>query len=133
MSKLKKTSFPVAIALGEAGALALTAALLLVFAALIHREAMGQEWGWLCAVASAGLSICAATAVVARSRGRQALATGGAIALGYVALAALLCAMGGSGAAFGLWLGRLAAGAGAGALGGAMLAIRQNAHRKKRR
>lgn len=133
MSKLKKMSFPAAASLGVAGALLLTAVLLLVFAALIHREVLGQEWGWLCAVASAGLSICAATVAVARSRGRQALAIGVAITLGYVALAALLCAMGGSNSAFGIWLARLTVGAVAGALAGAMLSIRQNAHRKKRR
>ncbi|MCD7750071.1 MAG: hypothetical protein LUH42_08480, partial [Oscillospiraceae bacterium] len=84
MSKLKKMRFPVAAALGEAGAVLLTAVLLLPFAMAIHREALGQEWGWLCAVASASFSICAATVAVARSRGRQALATGGVIALGYV-------------------------------------------------
>ncbi|MCD8115891.1 MAG: hypothetical protein LUE21_02045 [Oscillospiraceae bacterium] len=133
MSKLKKMSFPAAAAVGEAGALALTAVLLLPVAAAIHRESLGQEWTWLCAVTAAGLSICAATVFVARSRDRQALATGGTIALGYVALAALLCAMGGAGSAFGVWLARLAAGAAAGGLVGAVLSIRQNVHRKKRR
>ncbi|MCD8322597.1 MAG: hypothetical protein LUC89_06925 [Oscillospiraceae bacterium] len=133
MSKLKKMSLPAAAALGEAGALLLTAVLLLPFAMAIQRETIGQEWGWLCAAASAGLSVCAATVAVARSRGRQALATGGVIALGYVALAALLCALGGSGSAFGVWLARLAAGVGIGAFGGVLLSIRQNAHRKKRR
>ncbi len=133
MSFLKKKSFALCAAMGVGCAWALTAALLLPFAWAIRSQTIPEEAGWLCASLSAGLAVLVPTAVIARVRGRQALATGGALAGGYTALAALACALGGKGSAFGMWLAALAAAAFAGGLVGAMVSVRQNAHRKKRR
>lgn len=133
MSKLKKRSLPVAGAAGLAGAVVLTALLLLPLALAIHRELLGRELGASCAIGAAGLSVAAAVWIIAKGRGRQALATGGIVALGYVLLAALFCALGGEGSTFGGWLLYLTGAAFAGGLAGAVLSIRQNPHRKKRR
>ena len=133
MSILKKKSFTLIVAMGLGAALLMTALLLLPMALLIHKEVLGLGMGWLCAVLAAGLSIFVPTAVIVKIRGRQALATGGALALGYVLLAALLCALGGSGFAFGPWLIRLACAVTAGGLAGAMVSIGQNTRRKRRR
>lgn len=133
MSILKKKSFTLTIAIGLGCALVLTALLLLPMALLIHKEVLGQGMDWLCAVLAAGLGVFVSTAVIVKARGRQAMATGGAIALGYVLLAALMCALGGQGFAFGPWLIRLTAAAAIGGLAGAMVSIRQNTRRKKRR
>ena len=133
MSIFKKKSFSVSVAIGEGAALVLTALLLLPMAMLIHRQVLGQNAGWLCAAAAAGISVFISTAVIARARGRQALATGGSIALGYALLAALLCALSGSGAGFGMWLVWLSAAVTVGALGGVLLSARRNTRRRKRR
>ena len=133
MSILKKKSFTLTVAIGLGAALVLTALLLLPMALLIHKQALGLTMGWLCAALAAGLSVFIPTAVIVRVRGRQALATGGALALGYVLLAALVCALGGSGFAFGSWLIRLAVAVTAGGLAGSMVSIGQNTRRKRRR
>ena len=133
MSILKKKSFPLTVAIGLGAALVLTALLLLPIALLIHKEVLGLNMGWLCAPLTAGLGIFVSTAVIVKARGRQALATGGALALGYVLLAALVCALGGSGFAFGPWLIRLSCAVAAGGLAGAMVSIGKNTRRKSRR
>ena len=133
MSILKKKSFTLVAAIGLGTALVLTALLLLPMALLIHKEVLGLSMGWLCAALSAGLSVFLSTAVIVKARGRQALATGAVLAGGYVLLAMLLCAMGGSGFSFGPWLIRLLIAVIVGGLVGAMVAIRQNTRRKRRR
>ena len=133
MSFLKKSSFAAAAAMGEGCALVLTALLLLPVAWAVSGEVLPLAAATLCAPAAAVLAVLVPTAVIAKVRARQALATGGAIGGMYVALAALLCALGGGKSAFGLWLACLAGAAAVGALAGALLSIRQNRHKKRRR
>ena len=133
MSILKKKSFTLTVAIGLGAALIFTALLLLPTALLIHKEVLDLTAGWLCAALAAGLGVFVSTAVIVKVRGRQALATGGALALGYVLLAALLCALGGSGFSFGAWLIRLSCAVAAGGLAGAMVSIGKNTRRKSRR
>ena len=132
MSFLKKSSFAVAAAIGEGCALVLTALLLLPVAWAVSGEMLPETAGALCAPAAAGLAILAPTAVIARTRGRDALATGGAIGGVYVALAALLCALGGANCTFDMRLAYLAGAAAAGALLGALVSVRQNRHKRRR-
>ena len=133
MSFLKKKSFAVCAAIGEGAAVLLTLVLLLPVAFMINKGTAGEELGCIAASVCALISVLVPTVVIVRARGQQALATGGAIALGYIILAALCCALGGSRSAFGMWLVWLAAAVAAGGLIGAMLSIRRNSHRKKRR
>ena len=133
MSFLKKRSFALCAAIGEGCALALTALLLLPVAAGVSAEALPMQAGGYLAFLAAGISVLIPTAVIAKARGRQALATGGVIGGGYGLLAALACALAGSKSAFGLWLAYLAGAAAVGALAGAMLSVRQNRHKKRRR
>ena len=133
MTFFKKRSFPVSAAVGEGCALALTALLCLPLAWATIRELLPEAAGGLCAAAAAGLSVMAVTAVIGRSRGREALATGCAIGGGYVLLAALLCALSGGKGAFGPWLGYLCAAVFAGGSAGAMVSVRQKTHKKRRR
>ena len=132
MSFLKKRYFAVCAGIGEACALALTALLALPIAWAIRSEALPQSLGGICAAVCAGIGVLISTAVIARARGRQAMATGGAVGGGAVVLAALCCALGGSRCAFGPWLGVLAAAAGVGAVAGALLALRRNTHKRRR-
>ena len=133
MSFLKKRSFALCAAVGTACALALTALLALPVAWAIRSEVLPQSGGWICAAVCALLAVLAVTAAVARIRGRQAMALGGAVAGGYVTLAALACALGGAACAFGPWLGALAAAAAAGALAGSLLSLRRKGRRRRRR
>ena len=133
MSFLKKKSFAVCAAIGEGAAIVLTLLLLLPVAAVVNQGTLGEATASVVSAVCAGISVLIPTVVIARARGKEALATGGAIALGYLALAALCCALGGSGAAFGMWLAWLAVSVAAGALIGAMLSVRRNSRRKKRR
>ena len=130
---LKKRSLILCAAVGVGAALALTALLVLPVAAAVHRELLSVPAGEMCAGAAAGIAVFVPAILITRARGRQVLATGGAIAGAYAALAALCCALGGAGFAFGPWLIRLAGAAAIGGLGGAVLSLRQNPHRKKRR
>ncbi len=133
MSFLKKSSFAVCAAVGTGCAIVLTALLLLPFAWAVQRQWLPQQGGWLYAAGCAFAAVLVPTAVIARTRRRQAMATGGVLSLAYVALVALLCALGGKNCAFGLWLAALAAAALAGGMAGAVLSIRQNTHKKRRR
>ena len=131
MSFFKKRSFAVCAAVGEGCALVLTALLMLPAAWAVSAELLPLEAGSICAAAAAGLSVLLTTAVIARARGREALASGGAIGGGFVVLAALACALGGAKNAFGLWLAYLAGAVAAGALAGALLSVRQNRHKRR--
>ncbi len=133
MSFLKKWSFGLCVTAGEGCALALTALLLLPAAWAVSAQALPLQAGLPLPYIAAGLAVLAPTAAIGRVRGRQALAMGGAIAGGYILLAALVCALGGAKCAFGPWLGILAAAVGAGALAGALLSVRQNRHKRRRR
>ena len=132
MQFFRKRSFPICAAVGEGCALALTGLVLLPVAWAIGREFIPEAAGAICAPAAAGLSVLVTTAVIARSRGREALATGAAIGLSYLLLAALLCAMGGGKTAFGPWLAWLSAALCAGGLAGALLSVRRNIHKKRK-
>ena len=133
MSFLKKKGFAVCAAIGAAASVVLTALLLLPVGAAVNGGLLGEELGgpaaWICAA----VSVLAPTAVIVRARGRQALATGGAIALAYVLLAAVCCALGGSRSAFGMWIVYLGLSVAAGGLIGALTSVRQKSHRKRRR
>ena len=133
MSFLKKKPLWFCAAAGTLCAAALTALLLMPFAWAIRGELLPESAGWLCAALSAGLGTLIPTAVIARVRRRQAMAIGAAIAGGCIALAALGCALGGEGYAFGLWLGALALALLAGGLAGALLAARRTGRKKHRR
>ena len=133
MSFFKKKSFAVCAAIGVGGALILTALGLLPVTWAVIREVLPEGSGGVCAAIVAGLSVLAATAVVVRGRGREALATGGVIGGAYVLLAALLCALGGSKSAFGPWLAYLTGAVLIGALAGALVSVRQNKHKRRRR
>lgn len=133
MSFLKKRSFAVCAAIGEFCALLLTALLLLPAAWAVSAEALPMEAGLLFPFIAAALAVLITTAVIARVRGSQALATGGAIGGGYILLAALACALSGEKGAFGLWLAYLSGAVILGALIGAVLSVRQNRHKKRRR
>ncbi len=132
LSFLKKRSFAVCAAMGVGGALALTALLMLPGALLVGGETLPERYGWIYALGAAGLSVLAVTAIIGRARGREVLATGGAVAAAYVLLAALLCALGGKNCAFGMWLACLAGAVAAGGAAGAMLSVRHNAHHRRR-
>ena len=133
MTFLKKRSFIVCVAIGLGCALVRTALLCLPIAWAQAKEVLPETAGGAAAAAAAGLSVLVPTAVIVKSRGREALATGGAIGGAYVVLAALLCALAGSKSAFGTWLVVLAAAVLLGGLVGAMVSIRQNTHKKRRR
>ena len=133
MSFLKKSSFAVCAAIGEGCAALLTAVLLFPAAWAVSAEAATLDMGSICAFIVSGLSVSIPTAVIARVRGREALATAGAIGGGYILIAAVLCALGGPKNAYGPWLGYLSAAVVVGALAGALLSVRQNKHKKRRR
>lgn len=132
MSFLKKSTFAVSAAIGEGCALLLTALLLLPLALAVSGEALPLEAGMYAPYVASGIAVLVPTAVIARFRGKQAMATGGAIGGGYVVLACLICALGGAKSAFGPWLAWLAAAAAAGAVVGALLSVRQNRHKRRR-
>lgn len=133
MSVLKKKSFPICVAIGEGAALVLTALLLLPVAAAVNSGKVGPGFGSAAAYVCAWLAVLVSGCFIARVRGRQALATGGAIALGYAVLSALCCALAGDKCAFGTWYLYLLSALAAGALIGALLSVRQSAHKKRRR
>ncbi len=133
MTFFKKRSFLVCAAIGEGCVLALTALLCLPLAWAVTREFLPEAAGGAAVLIAAGLSVLAVTAVIVKSRGKEALATGGVIAGGYILLAALACALAGSKSAFGTWLVYLAAAVLLGGAIGAAASIRQNAHKRRRR
>ncbi len=133
MSFLKKSSFAVCAAIGVGAALVMTALALLPAAWAVSAGLLPEPAGRTAALVLAGLAVLIATAVIARARGREALVTGGAIALGILALAALCCALGGGKCAFGPWLLYLTGALAIGCLAGALLGIRRNSHKKRRR
>ena len=133
MSFLKKKSLLFCVGAGTGSALVLTALFLLPFAWAIRGELLPENAGWLCAALSAGIGVLVPTALICHIRRRQALATGAAIAGGFLVLAALCCALGGEGYSFGLWLGALALALLAGGLAGALLAARRTGRKKRRR
>ena len=133
MSYLKKSSFPLCAAIGEGCALVLTALLLLPIAWAVSAGIIPEQAGGPAAAVAAGLGVLISTAVIARVRGREALVTGGAIALGALLLAGVCCALAGSGGAFGPWLAYLAGANLLGGLAGALLGVRRNSHKRRRR
>lgn len=133
MAKLKKLNLPAACGVGLCAALALTALLCIPGAVVIDRGALPLDLAPVWATAAAGLAVFAAALLLSKVRGRQALPAAGAVAGGYILLAAVLCALGGDKSGFGPWLWKLAIAVMSGALLGAVLSIRQNPHRKRRR
>lgn len=133
LAKLSKKGLAVSCGIALVFALALTALLCLPLTAAVYREALPLERVGAMAYIAAGISVFAAVFLTARTRARQALPTGAAVAGAYLALMALVCALGGEGASFGAWLWQLGAAVFAGGLLGAVMSIRQKSHRKRRR
>ena len=129
---LRKKGLVPAAAIGLGGAVLLTALLCLLFAGIIHRETLPLSAAEYCAAAAAGIAVFAATLIVSRLRGRQAMPTAAIIAGGLVFLAALICALGGAGSEFGPWLIHLCIAAFCGGLLGAIMSIGHNPHKKSR-
>ena len=132
MSSLKKWSLPAAAGAGIAAVILLTVLLCLPGAALIDREVLPLSSAPYWAAGSACAAACAATLAVCKIRKRQTLPTAASIAAG-AALFDLLCAVIGGAEAVGPWMIRLLFALFTGGLLGAVLSIRQNAHKKRRR
>lgn len=132
MQKLKKKGLALSAAIGLACAVALTALLCLPFAAAVCRGVLPLSGAFIWAATAAGLGVFIATLLIARTRQRQALPTGGIIGGGFVLLCALLCALGGRGFTFGVWLLWLAGAVLLSGLLGAIMSIGQNKHKKRR-
>ena len=133
MSKLKKLNLPAAGGIGRGLAVLMTVLLCIPGAAVINGGILPLAAcdGWACG--AAGVAVFAATMMLGKLRKRQALPTAGIIAGGYILLCAALCAFGEEGSAFGPWLGRLLCAVAAGGVLGAVMSIRQNPHKKRRR
>ncbi len=119
--------------MGLAAAVILTALLCLALTPIITRGILPPESASSAGCVSAGLAVFAAVYYVSKSRGRQAMPTAGIIAGGYLLLAALVCALGGSGFEFGAWLGRDAVAAGLGAFLAAVMSIGKKPVKRNRR
>lgn len=113
-------------------AVVLTAALCLVLTPLFSRELLPLDGAAACAMIAAGASVLAVVYILSRSRGKQALPAAGIVGGGFIALAVLACALGGSGCGFGPWLPRLAAITAAGALLGAIMSLGKKPGRRRR-
>ena len=133
MSAWKKLGLLPAGGVGLGASVVLTALLCLAMTPLFTKELLPLSGTDAAAVAAAGLSVFLAVRTVAGRRGRQALATAGITAGGYIVLAALVCALGGRGAAFGPWLWRLSAAVAAGGLLGAIMSLRRSGSRRGKR
>lgn len=133
MSKLRKMNLPAAGGIGLCAAVLLTVLLCIPGAAMINGGLLPLSTCAVWAYAAAGISVFAATLTMTRLRKRQAMPTAGIIAGGYILLSAALCAFGGEGTAFGRWLWQLILAVAAGGLVGAVMSIRQNPHKKRRR
>ena len=125
MFRLKKLGLAPAAAIGLLCAVLLTALLCLPLSAAVYRELVPTDSAGLLAYIAAGLSVFLTVFIVVRRRARQALPTAGLIAAGYCVLAAIVCAVCGTAAHFGVWLAILAAAVAVAALLGAVLSIRK--------
>ncbi len=125
MFRLKKSGLVPAAAIGLLFAVCLTALLCLPLSAAVYRELVPSDSAGALAYIAAGLSVFFTVFIIARRRARQALPTAGLIAGGYCVLAAIVCAVCGTAARFGVWLAVLAAAVAVGALLGAVLSIRK--------
>ena len=132
MPNMSKWSLPFSGAVGIGASVLTTLTFCLPLSAVLSQ-------GWLPMTLLEGMSEAAAAAsilltvwVIGRRRGRQALPLAGIVAGGFILLAALLCALSGTSAAFGGWLIRLAAAAVLGGSAGAIMSIRQKTHGKRR-
>lgn len=125
-------NLPVSACVGLAGAVLLTLLLCVPGALIIDRGILPLSACPYWAAGAAGLAVFFAALVIAGVRKRQTLPTAGALAGGYVVLSLLLALiMGGSLA--GGWLIRLVIAVAAGGFLGAVMSIRQNPHKKRRR
>ena len=132
MSGLKKMNLPVSVCVGLACAVLLTLLLCVPGAMIVNRGILPMSVCPYWAAGAAGLAVLFAALVIAGARKRQTLPTAAALAGGYVVLALLMALiMGGSLA--GGWLARLVIAVAVGGFLGAIMSIRQNPHKKRRR
>jgi putative membrane protein (TIGR04086 family) len=133
MSKWKKKGLLPWCAVGLAAAGILTALVCLVLAAVIEKGGIPMNLAQPVSIGTAGISVLVVTAAVTKLRGRQYLATGAALGGGYGLICALLCALSGAGAAFGLWNLWLICAVMAGGMLGAIMSIGKKSHAKRRK
>ena len=133
MPAWKKLGLLPASAAGVAAAVVLTALLCLTLTPVFTREYLPLDRVGAVAVLAAGASVLIAVRMTAALRPRQTLATAGCVAVGYLLLAALVCALGGPRFAFGPWLLRLGGAAVAGSLLGAIMSLRARPRNRRTR
>lgn len=132
MSFLKKKGFVFCVSMGAALSAALCMLLLLLAAFLIYKQVIAQEAGHIAAILCAGISVFVVSAVLSRSRGRQVLPVGAAVAglIWLVLVFARLAA--GESASMGPWLLWMTVAVFGGGMLGAVLGAGKNAGYKRR-
>lgn len=133
MRKRKKLSLAACGGLGALAAAVLTAALCVPAAILIHRQVLPAETGRTLVQIIAGVSMAVSACIAAALRGRQALLTAGLAAAGVLLAAILAGLLLGTGEGMTAWLPRLACCLFFGAAAGAVMSLRRNPQKKRRR
>ena len=132
MSGWKKWKLPTAAGIGLGCAALLTPILCAPGAWIAARGTLPLGACPYWAACAAFLAVFLPVFFIAGARKRQALPTGGAVAGGYAAIALILSLVCGN-ATGGAWLGRVVIAVFAGGALGAVMSIRQNPHKKRRR
>ena len=110
----------------------LTALLCLALTPMILRGILPLAAGSRCAEITVGVSVCISVLLASRLRGKQPMAVAGAVAGGSILLSSVVCALGGTGFAFGPWLLRVALWAAAGGIIGAVMSLRNGPPKRRR-
>ena len=132
MSGWKKWSLPAAAGVGLGCAALLTPILCAPGAWIAARGSLPLRACPYWAACAAGLAVFLPVLLIAGARKKQALPTAGAVAGGYAALALILSLVFGH-TPGGAWLGRVVIAVFVGGALGAVMSIRQNPHKKRRR
>ncbi len=111
----------------------MTALLCLALTPLILRGILPPAVASRCAEIGVGLSVFMAVLLTSRLLGKQPMVVAGAVAGGTILLSSVVCALGGSGYAFGPWLLRIASWAAAGGIIGAVMSLRNGPSKRRRR
>ena len=133
MSRWKKLGLLPVSMCGLGAALVLTLLFALAAVPLFLRGWLPVDHAKLFAAGFAGMAVFVSALGTVRLRGRQVLPTAGLIAVCYIILSALLCALGSSRCTFGTWLLHLSAAVFAGALMAVVLSLRKRRSRHRRR
>lgn len=131
MSFLKKKGFAVCMFAGAGLSAALCTVLLLLWALLIYKQVIAQDLGSAAAILSAGICVFAASALVTRSHGRQALALGASVAAVIWLTAVIARVAAGEGAFMTPWIFWFSAAVLGGGLLGSLLGAGKNTRRKR--